>query len=84
MAITKRQRQVYDFIAEFVQKNQDSPSFEEIGEGLGQAGALLQADLPPVRQLTRLLAAERRKPRCAAVSIATRSLMPSTSTTARG
>jgi len=35
MAITKRQRQVYDFIAEFVQKNQYSPSFEEIGEGLG-------------------------------------------------
>src|SRR5207253_9548117 len=35
MAITKRQRQVYDFIADFVQKNQYSPSFEEIGEGLG-------------------------------------------------
>jgi repressor LexA len=35
MAITRRQRQVYDFIAEFVQKNQYSPSFEEIGEGLG-------------------------------------------------
>jgi len=35
MAITKRQRQVYDFIAEFVQRNQYSPSFEEIGEGLG-------------------------------------------------
>jgi repressor LexA len=26
---------VYDFIADFVQKNQYSPSFEEIGEGLG-------------------------------------------------
>lgn len=35
MAITRRQRQVYDFIAEFVQRNQYSPSFEEIGEGLG-------------------------------------------------
>src|SRR5438105_8928247 len=35
MAITKRQRQVYDFIADFVQKNQYSPSFEEIGEGMG-------------------------------------------------
>ena len=35
MAITKRQRQVYDFIAEFMQRNQYSPSFEEIGEGLG-------------------------------------------------
>jgi len=35
MAITKRQRQVYDFISEFVQKHQYSPSFEEIGEGLG-------------------------------------------------
>jgi repressor LexA len=34
MAITKRQRQVYDFIADFVQKNQYSPSFEEIGEGM--------------------------------------------------
>src|SRR5437763_595560 len=35
MAITKRQREVYDFIAEFVQRNQYSPSFEEIGGGLG-------------------------------------------------
>src|SRR3954470_9437090 len=35
MAITKRQREVYDFIADFVQRNQYSPSFEEIGEGLG-------------------------------------------------
>jgi repressor LexA len=35
MSITKRQRQVYDFIAEFVHRNQYSPSFEEIGEGLG-------------------------------------------------
>src|SRR5438477_13203442 len=35
MAITKRQRQVYDFIADFVQTNQYSPSFEEIGHGLG-------------------------------------------------
>ena len=34
MAITKRQRQVYDFISEFVQRNGYSPSFEEIGEGL--------------------------------------------------
>lgn len=34
MAITKRQRQVYDFISEFVQKNGYSPSFEEIGQGL--------------------------------------------------
>jgi repressor LexA len=30
MAITRRQRQVYDFISEFVQKNGYSPSFEEI------------------------------------------------------
>src|SRR5256886_2497942 len=35
MTITKRQREVYDFIAEFVQRNQYSPSFEEIGQGLG-------------------------------------------------
>jgi len=35
MAITKRQRQVYDFISDFVQKNGYSPSFEEIGEGMG-------------------------------------------------
>ena len=34
MALTRRQRQVYDFIAEFVQKNGYSPSFEEIGDGL--------------------------------------------------
>ena len=35
MALTKRQRQVYDFIAEFVQSKGYSPSFEEIGDGLG-------------------------------------------------
>jgi repressor LexA len=35
MAITKRQRQVYDFIANFVQTRGYSPSFEEIGDGLG-------------------------------------------------
>src|SRR5215471_2017424 len=35
MAITRRQRQVYDFISEFVQKHSYCPSFEEIGEGLG-------------------------------------------------
>ena len=34
MAITKRQRQVYDFIANFVQEKGYSPSFEEIGEGM--------------------------------------------------
>ncbi len=34
MAITKRQRQVYDFISSFVQKNGYSPSFEEIREGM--------------------------------------------------
>jgi repressor LexA len=35
MAITKRQRQMYDFIAQFVESNGYSPSFEEIGEGMG-------------------------------------------------
>ena len=35
MAITRRQRQVYDYISEFVQKHGYSPSFEEIGKGLG-------------------------------------------------
>jgi repressor LexA len=35
MALTRRQKQVYDFLAQFVEKNGYSPSFEEIGEGLG-------------------------------------------------
>lgn len=35
MALTKRQRDVYDFIESFVQKNGYSPSFEEIGFALG-------------------------------------------------
>jgi len=35
MALTRRQRQVYDFIAQFVAGNGYSPSFEEIGEALG-------------------------------------------------
>lgn len=35
MALTKRQREVYDFIAGFVTKHGYSPSFEEIGGALG-------------------------------------------------
>lgn len=35
MAITKRQKEVYDYIDNFVRENGYSPSFEEIGEGLG-------------------------------------------------
>jgi repressor LexA len=35
MALTRRQRQVYDFLADFVKTRGYSPSFEEIGEGLG-------------------------------------------------
>jgi repressor LexA len=35
MALTRRQREVYDFIGGFVQSHGYSPSFEEIGEGLG-------------------------------------------------
>jgi repressor LexA len=34
MALTKRQRQIYDFIAHFVQEHGFSPSFEEIGQGM--------------------------------------------------
>lgn len=35
MAITRRQKEVYDFLAKFVEENGYSPSFEEIGDGLG-------------------------------------------------
>src|SRR5881628_1270625 len=35
MAITRRQRQVYDYISEFVAEKGYSPSFEEIAKGLG-------------------------------------------------
>src|SRR5881227_574110 len=35
MALTKRQREIYDFIAKFVEKHGYSPSFEEIGAGMG-------------------------------------------------
>jgi repressor LexA len=35
MALTRRQKQVYDFLAGFVEAHGYSPSFEEIGEGLG-------------------------------------------------
>src|SRR5208283_95792 len=35
MALTRRQKEVYDFISEFVDKNGYSPSYEEIAEGLG-------------------------------------------------
>ena len=35
MALTKRQRQIYDFLANFVATKGYSPSFEEIGSGMG-------------------------------------------------
>jgi len=35
MALTRRQKQVYDFISAFVDRNGYSPSYEEIAEGLG-------------------------------------------------
>ena len=35
MALTRRQRQLYEFIGNFVQAHGYSPSFEEIREGLG-------------------------------------------------
>jgi len=35
MALTKRQRQIYDYISDFVSRNGYSPSFEEIGVGMG-------------------------------------------------
>src|ERR1700724_4247555 len=34
MAITRRQRQIYDFISRFVAENGYSPSFDEIGKGM--------------------------------------------------
>ena len=34
MALTRRQREVYDFISRFVETHQYSPSFEEIAEGV--------------------------------------------------
>jgi len=37
MALTKRQKQVVDFIAKFVEDNGYSPSYEEIAQGLGLA-----------------------------------------------
>ncbi len=35
MALTRRQKQVYDFLVRFVEEHGYSPSFEEIGDGLG-------------------------------------------------
>jgi len=35
MALTRRQKEVYDFISGFVDRHGYSPSFEEIAEGLG-------------------------------------------------
>jgi len=35
MALTRRQKQVYDFISGFVDKHGYSPSFDEIAQGLG-------------------------------------------------
>ncbi len=35
MALTRRQKELYDFVSEFVERNGYSPSYQEIGEGLG-------------------------------------------------
>jgi SOS-response transcriptional repressor LexA len=35
MAITRRQRELYDFLSRFVAEKQYSPSFEEIKEAMG-------------------------------------------------
>ena len=35
MALTRRQKQVFDFLVNFINAHSYSPSFEEIGEGLG-------------------------------------------------
>lgn len=35
MALTRRQKQVYDFLSGFVDEHGYSPSYQEIGEGLG-------------------------------------------------
>jgi len=35
MAITRRQKEVYDFLQQFIEQHGYSPSFEEIGAGLG-------------------------------------------------
>jgi repressor LexA len=35
MAVTRRQKEVLDFLSEFVRRNEYSPSFEEIARGLG-------------------------------------------------
>jgi repressor LexA len=37
MALTKRQRQVLDLIAHFIEENNFSPSYQEIAQGLGLA-----------------------------------------------
>ncbi len=37
MALTPRQKQVLDFIAQFIAENEYAPSFEELAEGLGLA-----------------------------------------------
>src|ERR1700752_2180310 len=37
MALTKRQKEFLEFVAEFLEKHGYSPSYEEIAEGLGLA-----------------------------------------------
>ena len=35
MALTRRQKQVFDFLVNFINRHGYSPSFEEVGTGLG-------------------------------------------------
>ena len=39
MAVTRRQKEILDFLESFVTRNGYSPSFEEIGEALGVSAA---------------------------------------------
>ena len=82
MALTKRQRQMYDFIAQFVETNGYSPSFEEIGAALGlsslatvhkhvnnlEAKKLLHRDFNRSRSIDVLPLPESLAPRRASVS----------------
>ena len=53
MALTRRQREIYDFIRQFVTEKGYSPSLEEIGEAFGlSSGVKTSARLREPHRLT--------------------------------
>jgi len=78
MAITRRQKEVYDFLQRFIEEHGYSPSFEEIGAGLGLSSpATVHKHLNNLQEKGLLKRAYNRSRSIDVVKIRTRTKQPS-------